>query len=182
MSNMQLLQFSDCSFGGPVAMDGLRSRAGAIVCLADGFPGGVFHTMYWGSRLLRRVSRSTVGAEVLALAEFFDIVPHMREIYETVFGGHIPSNVLTDCENLFSHMKQSTQVAERNIMRTFAILQEKLADGVISNICLISGTDNPADPLTKGDRGVVGPLRSLLTHGTLPHINPFFWLKPRAPG
>ena len=120
ISKIQLLHFTDCSYGGPVAKDGLRSRAGAVVCLSDGFPGGLHHTLYWGSRLLRRVSKSTVGAEVLALAEFVDILAPMRLIYESVFGGTIPVNVLTDCENLFSHIKHSTQVSDRNIIRTFA--------------------------------------------------------------
>ena len=67
-------------------------------------------------------------------------------------------------------------------MRTFAQIQKMLSDGKISNLCLLSGTDNPADPLTKGTKGVIGPLRSLLSIGALPHIGPFSWLKPKSAG
>ena len=182
ITKIQLLHFTDASFGGEKAKGGHRSRAGAVLCLSDGFPGGIHHTLYWGSRLLRRIAESTVCCEILAMAEFVDILPMVREIYETIFGGHIPGNVLTDSENLFSHIKKSTEVKGRNIMHTFAKIQELISEGKISNLCLIAGTDNPADPLTKGDRGVVGPLRSLLTIGSLPFINPFFWLKPKSAG
>ena len=83
-------------------------------------------------------------------------------------------------ENLFSHIGKSKDNKERKLVRPFMVIEDMLKSRDITNICLLPGLDNPADPLTISDRGVVGPLRALLSENKLRRIGKFEWLKPRG--
>ena len=76
-------------------------------------------------------------------------------------------------------VKDGKEIKEKKLARPFAVIEDLLCSKEITNICLISGLDNPADPLTKAERGVVSPLKSLMTEGRLRRISNFEWLKPK---
>ena len=175
LEKIHLNLFTDCAFGG----DEGKSRTGCVVTLSDGFPNGAFQVLHWGSRVLRRVARSTVAGELMAALEHTQTVEHLKLLYSEVFLGAVGANLITDCENMFAHVKNGRDPTEKALIKPFAQLKELLSMSIINNMALISGLDNPADPLTKGDRAQGAALRSLMSSQTLPRIGQFRWLKSK---
>ena len=126
---------------------------------------------------MRKVARSTLAGELHAVVEHIDFVDPVEKIYSDFFGGGVVANVAIDCESLFAHIHNGKDVAERALILPFQTLKMNIKDGVINNVCLIGGDDNPADPLTKSDRARTKSLKSLMSAQTMPKIKPFKWLK-----
>ena len=69
-------------------------------------------------------------------------------------------------------------MTERALQKPFFFqLQEMINNLTLQNIVLLSGSDNPADALTKAKRAPTLSIDTLMRTGTLPRINPFTWLK-----
>ena len=68
-------------------------------------------------------------------------------------------------------------MTERALQKPFFQLQEMINNLTLQNIVLLSGTDNPADALTKAKRASTLSIDTLMRAGTLPRINPVTWLK-----
>ena len=149
----------------------------------DGFPHGAFQVLHWGSRVLRRVARSSGGAEALAVQEHIDIVEPLKKVYDTFVRGKIAVNLIMDCENLYESIGGKSVTNEkipRNVARAVQNIKNLVTEKTINNIALISGKDNPADPLTKSLRAETGALMSLMSIQALPQMKNFKWMRQRG--
>ena len=178
LDSIHLVLFADGALGGSEG----HSRLGALLTVTDKFPSGLSHLVGWESKRLRRVVRSSLAAEIHAANEQTDYANLVRNLYQDVLTGSVPLILATDCQSLFSHVRANKTMAERALQKPFFQLQEMLNNLTIQNIVLLSGSDNPADALTKAKRAPTLSIDTLMRTGTLPRINPFTWLKNKKCG
>ena len=70
---------------------------------------------------------------------------------------------LAGCESLFTDLKTKKMVAERFLVRCVSIIQQSLGDGDLENAYWLTGTESPADGLTKVQNDAVPLFRLLET-------------------
>ena len=173
LDTIHLVLFVDGALGG----SDCHSRIGTLLSVTDKFPSGLSHLVGWESKRLRRVARSSLAAEIHAANEQTDYAHLVRNLYQDVLTGSVPLILATDCQSLFSHVRTNKTMTERALQKPFFQLQEMLNNNTIQNVVLLSGSDNPADALTKAKRASTLSIDTLMRTGTLPRISPFTWLK-----
>lgn len=95
------------------------------------------------------MSRSVMGAEVLAFADGFDYAYLLRHDLQSVIGHSLPLAILTDSESLFKTIVKSTTTTEKRLMIDIREAREAYGKQEISDVGWIRSEDNPADGLTK---------------------------------
>ena len=125
----------DCGVGAV----GEKARAGSAIGLTDGCPIGRVSVLTWGSRLLRRVTSSSLAGEVLAVGEYLELGCLLKQTFCDVFGGNAPLNFITDCRSLFTHLRKGNQVTDRCLNKPFMLLQNHLKEKKIDNFALMPG-------------------------------------------
>lgn len=125
----------------------LRSQLGFIVLLCDS--SGKCNILHFSSYKSKRVTRSVLGAEVLAFADGFDYAYLLRHDLKRMLNKDIPLAMLTDSESLFKCIVKSTTTTEKRLMIDIEAGREAYGKQEISDIGWIRTDDNPADGLTK---------------------------------
>ena len=74
--------------------------------------------------------------------------------------GSLLSHGLIDCESLLSHLRTGRPGTEKLLTRHFQSSLDALCVGDLGNAAWISGTENPADGLTKA-KSDLGPFFNL---------------------
>ena len=90
----------------------------------------------------------------------------LKKVYDDFLFGKIMVNLIIDCENLYSSIGGKSVTNEktpRNVARAIQNIKDLVANQTVTNIALISGKDNPADPLTKSVRAETSALMSLMS-------------------
>ncbi len=97
----------------------------------------------------KRVCRSVLVAELLAMIEGFDIGFSVRLAMAEKTGKHLPLTQYTDSQSLYNLAVSLTRTRERRMQIDLQILREAYEKRDITDISWISGDSNPADGLTK---------------------------------
>ena len=95
------------------------------------------------------------------------MVDHIAPIREFVapFVGLPPGMVgLEDCESLFNHLRTKKMVTEKYLVRHFLSIQQSLEAKELDNVYWLSGTENPADGMTK-EKSEMFPMLTLSESG-----------------
>ena len=98
---------------------------------------------------LRRVTRSVLSAEVVALADLFDDVLAIRSQLEQSTLGAVPVHLLTDSKSLFDIISNESHTIEKRIMFDVNAACEAYKKKEISKISFVRSSENKADGLTK---------------------------------
>lgn len=136
--------FTDSSFANT---PDLRSQLGFIILLCDA--SGKCNMLHFSSYKSKRVTRSVLGAEVLAFAGGFDYAYLLRHDLQRIFTRDHPLAKLTDSESLFKSIVKSTTTIEKRLMIDFEAARQSYGTQEISDVGWIRSEDNPADGLTK---------------------------------
>ena len=99
LRNCTMVVYSDASLGN--LPNGVSSAGGHIIFLRD--TDGKICPLYWESRKIRRVVRSTLAAETLAASDAVDNAFYLSELLsELIFAGKksIPIKVMVDNRSL----------------------------------------------------------------------------------
>lgn len=144
MDTHSLRVFTDSSFANtPV----LRSQLGFIILVCDA--SGKCNMLHFSSYKSKRVTRSVLGAEVLAFADGFDYAYLLRHDLQRILAQHLPLAMLTDSESLFKSIVKSTTTTEKRLMIDLEAARQSYGTQKISDVGWIRSEDNPADGLTK---------------------------------
>ncbi|KAA8492024.1 Transposon Ty2-B Gag-Pol polyprotein [Porphyridium purpureum] len=136
--------FADASFANNVD---LSSQLGFIICLADSQ--GHYNIVHWRSGKSRRVVKSTLAAETLAVIDAFDHAGAVKHMLQEL-GIPSPEVILyTDNRSVFDAMSKRTACTEKAVQISVAILRQALQEAALTKIGLLLSADNPADALTK---------------------------------
>lgn len=188
---LRMVVYTDASFGN--RPDG-GSQGGVVVGLAeDCVTDSAWCPLLWSSRKLRRVSRSTLGCETLAMVDGVDEGLALAYLCDEILGKacmvdksgkptpldlicrksrdslNIPLDAVTDCKSLFDHINKNKKgVSEKRLIIDLWSLREDLSKGTLRSISWCRTDDMIADVLTKGTglENLVASLKS----GILPPL------------
>ena len=146
--NLKLAVYADASLGN--LPDG-GSQGGYIILMVDS--DGLCSPIEWQSTRIRRVVRSTLAAETLAMADALDAAILIEGMWKEMAGPNCNVSIvgITDCRSLFDAVNSSKAVTDKRLRMEMAMLREMQERGEV----LLSWTETEnqlADVLTK--RGV----------------------------
>ena len=112
---MNLTVFSDASFGN--LPDG-GTQGGTFIALVG--EEGRFSPLCWQSKKIRRVVRSTLAGETLAMSDGMDNAVFLATLFSELTTGSAAPSVLpilcvTDNHSLFDALKSTKQVTEKSV-------------------------------------------------------------------
>ena len=148
-NDIDLVIFSDSSLGN--LCDG-GTQGGQFILLRG--KSGMFSPLTWQSKRIRRVARSTLAAETLALADAIDNGVFLCTLFnELTCGLSKPENLkvtcITDNHSLFDAMKSTKHVSEKRLRLDINGIKEFLQTSPGNKIVWVETCFQLADCLTK---------------------------------
>ena len=145
MNNLQLLVHSDASHNN---LPKGGSQGGYIVFLGD--DEGKVAPIQWQSKRIKRVVRSTLAAECLALEEAVDHAFYIKCMLSEIMNIDIPMHCYVDCQSLCDNLHSSNTIKEeKRLIQDIALLKEMMEKDEISSVQHVVSKNNLADALTK---------------------------------
>ena len=147
--HFELLLFSDASFGN--LADG-GSQGGYVIFLKG--RNGKINPVTWQSKKIRRVVRSTLASETLALADGVDcVISNAMLLNELLFNNYKANNIPIKCyvdnNDLHQAIYSEKHVIERRLRIELNSLKELIQSGEISDINWVNTDKQIANVLTK---------------------------------
>lgn len=148
--SLHLRVFADASFAENVDN---TSQLGCFVFMAD--KSDQCTPLVWSSYKAKRVTRSVLGAETLALADGFDAAYSLQhhvghdDLQRLVSGQTVPVSIFTDSMSLFNIVTRHTIPTEKWLSIDIDAIRQSYKTGEIEMIGFIRTDQNPADALTK---------------------------------
>lgn len=150
-TKLKLVIFSDASHGN--LPDGYSSAGGFIIFLVG--EDCKCCPLAWESKKIRRVVKSTLAAETLALVEAVDMGYYLQNILSEILFTHkisIPMECYVDNHSLWDNVHSTKNVSEKRLRIDLASLKQMLDKREISAIKWIESSHQLSDCFTK--RGV----------------------------
>ena len=127
LTNCKLLVYSDASHGN--LPNGVSSAGGFIIFIGDNE--GNVCPLYWESKKIRRVVKSTLAAETLAASDAIDNAYYLSEILsEILFRNNrdISIRLMVDNKSLFDNVYSVKNVSEKRLRIDIAIIKELVSE------------------------------------------------------
>ena len=97
----------------------------------------------------RRVTRSVLGAEIIAFADMFDEAISIHHRMQEILKQRIPLQLLTDSKYLFDAISKRSRTYDRRLMIVISSVRQGYQNTVIDNIGFVRTEHNLAAGLTK---------------------------------
>ena len=151
LRNASLLLFTDASYAN---LENCGSQGGSIVFLQG--ENGSTVPISWQSKKLKRVVRSTSGAETLALLDGIDNCVLIKTMLQEIFGSSIefPIKARIDCKNLRDLIHSSKTVEDKHQKVGVCAIRDYLRQNVLAEVKWVETTNQLADALTKAGANV----------------------------
>ena len=166
----KMLVFTDAALQNVLeGEDKVRSQGGYVIAEVETSQGKLkkrarFNVLAWGSNKIRRVCRSSFGAEALAACAAADAGYVARLGVEEVRGASVETYLVTDSLNLRDHLRCiANNVSEKRLKVELALLKEYMKMGELTSLLWVDGSANIADSMTKNSN----VLTQALEHGEL---------------
>ena len=158
-----IIVFSDASFGN--LSDG-SSQGGHIIFMAE--KSGKCCPLTWQSRKIRKVCKSTLGAESWALVDALDAAELISTQLDQIFRGKglFPIIGLTDCKSLYDAIRTTNSLEDKGLRIPMACLRQRFNRKEVKFVWVPTGLQL-ADCLTKAGASS-GLLRGTIEDGKLP--------------
>ena len=162
LNNLQLVVHSDASHNN---LPNSGSQGGYMVFLGD--TNGKVAPIQWQSKRIKRVVKSTLAAECLALEEAVDHAYYMKCIVSEIMNKDVPMHCSVDNQSLCDNLHSSNNVKEdKRLIQDIALLKEMMEREEITSVVHVKSKNNLADALTK--RGASCQLlEDVLSSGTM---------------
>ena len=144
IKSSKLVVYSDASLGN--LQDG-GSQGAHVIFLAG--PDQLMSPICWNSKKTRRVVRSTLAAETLAMADAIDTAVWIANLYSEFLKINLQIVCLTDCKSLWEAIKATTSVTEKRLRVEMASIKELLEKNIIQEIRWLDSSEQLADCMTK---------------------------------
>ena len=125
------------------------SQGGYISFIVD--KNGVFSPVTWQSRKIRRVVKSTIGAECLAAVEAAEVTIFIATMIRDVLklSSNIDSFLFCDNRNLVNAVHSSTNLEDKRLVLDISILRDLVEQRELTEFLWIATDLQLADVLTK---------------------------------
>lgn len=163
-SKYKLVVYSDASHAG--LPDGSSSAGGFVVFLVG--ENGNSSPLYWESKRMRRVVKSTLAAETLAATEAVDMAYYLGNMLSEILYDNerkLPVELYVDNHSLYDNVYSVKNVSEKRLRIDIAILKEMIQNGELK-IFWVESKAQLADVLTKKGVNVL-KLASAFENGSL---------------
>ena len=171
LDNCRLMLFTDSSFANT---DKGKSQLGFVVILAD--KSGKGNILHYGSTMSKRIARSVLAVELLALVHGFDQAYVVQDMLRQITGKTIDIDAFIDSQTLFNLVAKHSNPLERRLLIDVNALRQSHRKGELRNVAWIPTGQNVADGLTKRLIGRTHSLWKLLTENIVP-VTPLGWVK-----
>jgi hypothetical protein len=141
--------FHDGSLGN---LDDGKSQSGRISCLTNKTGHSVASWIFWESRTIKRVCRSSSASEVLSDEEGYDASMWLLALWKEISGQDLDALLVTDSESLQKKAASTALPTEKRLRIDMVLLRQGLRRGEYGLVWACSSS-NLANPLTKGPRG-----------------------------
>ena len=146
---LSLLVYTDASLGN--LPDG-GTQGGYIIFLAN--EKGKVIPICWNSKKIRRVVRSTLAGETLAMAEGIDVAIFVSTLFTELTTGTpapdgLPLICIIDCKSLHDALKSTTQVGEKHLRLEISGIKELMEKNIVKEVKWQTSHTQLADCLTK---------------------------------
>ncbi|CAG2208259.1 unnamed protein product [Mytilus edulis] len=147
--DVKFILFSDASFGN--LPDG-GSQGGYVVFLMG--DDGKVNPITWQSKKLRRVVRSTLASEALALADGVDCVISLAALFKELMHNendlmHTPVDCFVDNKDLYHAIYSDKPVGEKRLRVEINAIKQLLQGGELKKVKWIQTNEQIANVLTK---------------------------------
>ena len=161
--NIRLGVFSDASLAN--LPDG-GSQGGNIICLLG--ENGKASPVSWQSKKIRRIVRSTLTGEALAMSDAVDAAVFLAGLYsELMFNsmspGLLPIVCITDSYSLLDALKSTKMVSEKRLRIELSNIKQMVDRGQIKSVTWTETKKQLADCLTKRGSSSFASLKFLET-------------------
>ena len=126
--NIKILVFADASYKN---LPDNKSQGGHIILLTDGEK---VCPLVWKSIKIKRVVRSTISAETLAMADACDTAIYLRYLVAELFPGEIPIVCISDNKSLVESSLTTNKPEEERLQLELSALREMVEKKEISMI------------------------------------------------
>ena len=160
---------------------GTKMNDCSIICYADasfknlndgGSQGGFLIFLYnentnclnpiqWQSKRIKRIVRSALAAECLALQDGVEAAYLIREMIKELLGNSLKIIAMTDSKSLFDAINSTKSVDDKRLRPDIAALKEKHELGEVNVYRWIPTGDQLADSLTKAGASTAPLLKAL---------------------
>ena len=159
--SLRFVVFSDSSLGN--LPDG-ASQGGSLVLLMG--EDGRFNPLFWQSKRIRRVVRSSLAGETLALMDGVDNAIFISTLYAELTNGTrsaktIPIDCIVDNQSLCDAVRSTKRVAEKRLRLEISGIKELISRHQVSHIKWIDTKRQIADCLTKNGASPLKLLEAL---------------------
>ena len=148
LNQLKLVVFSDASHAN--LPDGYSSAGGFIVFLVGSNKRCC--PLAWEAKKMKRVVKSTLAAETLALVEALDMAFYLGSVLSEIISVKIPIECYVDNKSLWENTQSTKNVTEKRLRIDLASIKEMLQNGEISAIHWVESSNQLSDCFTK--RGV----------------------------
>ena len=144
--DLHIALYSDASYAN--LSDGVSSAEGYVVFLVGG--DGRCCPLSWSSRKVRRVVKSTIAAETLALVDGLDMAIYIGSVLSEILGAQrIPICCYIDNKSLFENIYSTKLVDEKHLRIDIASIKQMIDRGEVAHVKWINAEFQIADSLTK---------------------------------
>ena len=142
--NIKLFAYTDASFAN---LKNGGSQGSYLIFLVG--ENGLCNLLSWQSKKLKRVARSSLTAETLAMLDGVEASLYIRDLFKELYGHYLPIEVFTDNKSLIDALKSSKYVNEKRLRIDIAALKECISKNQVQIGKWINSKEQLADPLTK---------------------------------
>ena len=145
--SIEIVAYTDASFGN--LDNGAGSMGGHIVFLKD--KDGQTAATDWKSKKIKRVVRSTLAAEALALGDGLDTALFEKEVFMEILDSrpHLKVSAVVDNKSVEVNLRSTSSVEDKRLRRDLSMIKEMLDRGEVHGVSWVEGSQQLADTLTK---------------------------------
>ena len=144
ISKASIVVFTDASFAN---LADCGSQGGVIIFLLG--ENGLASPLYWESKKLKRVVKSTSSAETVALLAGCEMAFLLNSLLLQLIGTSLPITAVTDCKNLKNSVYSSKTIEDKRMKVDVCVLRDYIRKGQLSDIKWVDTDSQLADGLTK---------------------------------
>ena len=145
----EFLVYSDASLGN---LPNGGTQGGSVIFLAN--ENAEVLPICWTSRKIRRVVRSTLAGETLAMTDAIDMGIFVSTLFSELYNGSadgnkFPLSCITDCKSLHDAVKSVKLVTEKRLRLEVSSVKDMMEKGTVKETIWVENRDQLADCLTK---------------------------------
>ena len=151
--------YSDASYAN---LRGGGSQGGFIIFIRDQL--GQQCSLVWQSKRVRRVVKSTLSAETLALLDGAETAVYLSHLIGEIFSlkdGKLPVNCYTDSKSLVDALHSTKSVEDKSLRISIAVLMDMMNSGEVTSVQWVESGEQLADCFTKAGASSVKLIKAI---------------------